>query len=80
MLKRLVQVFDLDGVMSRPQSQCGGCRSQSYKRKHRKSSRQPERASNPAGEWVGNQPTGVRQGELCRVDCRPVGFMRGTPK
>ncbi len=52
-LQRLVQVFDLDRVVGRPQNQGGGCRSQSYKRKHRKSSRKPERASDPAGErWA----------------------------
>jgi hypothetical protein len=58
-LKRLVPVFDLDGVVSRPQNQSGGCRSQSYKRKHHKCRRQPDGATNPTGEWVGDQPTGV---------------------
>ena len=59
-LKRLVQVLHFDGGVSRPYSQCGGWRSQSHKRKHRKSNRRPERRSYPAGERVGEQLAGVR--------------------
>ena len=58
--ERVVHVFRLAGVVSRPQSQRRESRSQRHKPKHRHSNRQLERGSDPASEWVSEQPAGVR--------------------
>ncbi len=58
--ERVVHVFRLAGVVSRPQSQRREGRSQRHKPKHRQSNRQLERGSDPASEGVSEQPACVR--------------------
>ena len=70
--QRLVDMLDLHRIVRRPQDprDCGArSRSSSHDQEGRAKA---ERRAEPAGGWIGDEPTGVRESELRGEDDGPA--------
>lgn len=72
----VVDVLDLRGVVPRPQRQGGGEARRPERREGQERRLQPRGGAEPAGERVGDQPTGVAEGELRGEQRGPVARVR----
>jgi hypothetical protein len=74
----LVPVFQFEGIACRPEEQRRNCRREGHHGEHGEGGRQADRPAYPPRERIGDQPAGVRQGELRRVEGGAIPFMRGA--
>ena len=76
--ERLMDVLDLDRIVRRPEDQrdCGArSRSSSHDQEGRTKA---DRRAKPAGGWIGDEPTGVRESELRGEDGGPAVGIGGA--
>ena len=75
---RFMFVAEYDRIRCWPQAPGEQRRQGGHESEHRECCQDPGGAAQPSRQWVGDQPAGVRQGELCGKQRRTVAVMAGA--